>query len=612
MSSDSREPRRLTDRIKSLKRPKAKSTIAFTAMTLLVALVVATATTSSPQSSQAPLAASSDYSSMISELSQQVQGVVDTTGITGLSIALVDDQDVVWSQGFGFADKENGIKATAETVYGVASVSKLFTATAIMQLAEKGKIDIDQPLQTYIPEFSIKSRFADSGLITARNVMTHHSGLPSDLLNGGFANGDDKVALTESAFDGLLKEIDTAYVGNPANTTFSYSNLGFSLLGHAVKQASGKGFIDYMDQMLLQPLGMKSSSFSLTPEIERLRSKEYRNGEEVEPIWGRDLPAGALNTNVEDLSRFMMMVFSEGERSLKAETLMEMLTPQNSNVPLDLDIEWGLGWWLLPVGLEYAGRSAWHSGGEGMWNSMLYTLPDHKLGVVVLSNSAEAAGPGFQIAVEVLAQALAVKAGLEKPETKIPEVISLTSDQAVSYKGRYTTDAGPMDIRVDGDHLYVDLLGTSFKLIPHSDGRFSVEGLPWSEAHITIRTVDGRTAIKIMGGAVGGLVYGERIEPSPVSQVWMDRLGTYQISNGKPGFTEFFARAELKHEDGFLLLDFVCAIECERVVFPIGPTSDVDAIILGLGQRIAGETVSFVDVEGEEHLFFSGYLMKKL
>ena len=95
----------------------------------------------------APAAVSPDYSSITGELSQLVQTTVDEAGITGLSVALVDDQKIVWSEGFGYADKEKGIKATPETIYGVGSISKLFTATAIMQLAEEGEIDIDQPLQ---------------------------------------------------------------------------------------------------------------------------------------------------------------------------------------------------------------------------------------------------------------------------------------------------------------------------------------------------------------------------------------------------------------------------------------------------------------------------------
>ena len=159
-----------------------------------------------------------DYSSITGELSQLVQGAVEGAGVTGLSVALVDDQEIVWSEGFGYADKAEGVEATPETVYQVASISKLFTATAIMQLVEEGEIDIDQPLQTYVPEFSINSRFPEAGPITPRDVMTHHSGLPSDWLNGMFAFGDDREALVASEFDSLVSEIKDAYVTNPPNT----------------------------------------------------------------------------------------------------------------------------------------------------------------------------------------------------------------------------------------------------------------------------------------------------------------------------------------------------------------------------------------------------------
>jgi len=140
---------------------------------------------------------------------------VDEAGITGLSVALVDDQEMVWSEGFGYADKANGVAATPDTLYMVASISKLFTASAIMQLAEAGKIDIDQPVQTYVPEFSINSRFPEAGPITPRTLMTHHAGLPSDITNGMLAFGDDLEALTISEFQDMVQEIKQAHVTNP-------------------------------------------------------------------------------------------------------------------------------------------------------------------------------------------------------------------------------------------------------------------------------------------------------------------------------------------------------------------------------------------------------------
>jgi CubicO group peptidase (beta-lactamase class C family) len=562
-------------------------------------------------------AATPDYSSVTGELSQLIQAAVEEAGITGLSVALVDDQEIVWSEGFGYADVENGVEATPETVYMVASVSKLFTAAAIMQLADQGEIDIDQPLQTYVPEFSINSRFPEAGPITPRSLLTHHSGLPSNWINGMFAFGDDRDALTRSEFSNLVQEIKGAYVTNPPNTAFSYSNLGYSLLGHAVEQVTGQEFSDYMDGAILGPMGMDSSSFTLRSDMKPRLSKEYLNGEEQDRIWTRDIPAATLRSTVEDLSRFMMMVFGDGElggqRILRAETVAEMLSPQNSDVPLDFDARWGLGWWLVPLpGLDYAGKNAWHSGGEGMWNSLLVTLPDHKLGVVVLSNSAEAGNVNFQIATTILEQALKVKTGIERPPGEPPDVVSLSTDELLSYEGLYTTDLGWMTIRSDGTDLYADAMGQSFKLLPHGEGRFSIEGVPASDAQVAIKEVNGRTALNLYGFAVGGLGYGERLQPTSVPQAWMDRLGSYEITNGKPGFLTFLTDVQLKYENDFLMLDVTLSDTGDQLAFPIGPLSDDDAVILGLGQRNRGETISVVEVDGEEQLFYSGYLMKKL
>lgn len=104
--------------------------------------------------------------------------------VTGLSLALIDDQRVVWAEGFGYADRANNIPATPETLYRAGSITKLFTATAIMQLVERGLIDLDQPVKTYLPEFSFKTRFPDTPPITIRHILTHHSGLPRDILRG--------------------------------------------------------------------------------------------------------------------------------------------------------------------------------------------------------------------------------------------------------------------------------------------------------------------------------------------------------------------------------------------------------------------------------------------
>ncbi|RTL32059.1 MAG: class A beta-lactamase-related serine hydrolase, partial [Rhodocyclaceae bacterium] len=121
-----------------------------------------------------------DYATRLIEYEMRQQSIV------GLSVAVVDDQRLLWARGFGFADKEKGVPATPDTLYRVGSISKLFTDTAAMQLAEQGRLDIDAPLARALPGFSIRSRFADAPPITLRGLMTHHAGLPRDYLKDFF------------------------------------------------------------------------------------------------------------------------------------------------------------------------------------------------------------------------------------------------------------------------------------------------------------------------------------------------------------------------------------------------------------------------------------------
>jgi hypothetical protein len=135
-----------------------------------------------------------------------------------------------------------------------------------------------------------------------------------------------------------------------------------------------------------------------------------------------------------------------------------------------------------------------------MWNSLLLILPDHKLGVVLLNNSAENAGNvNFQIAITILEQALKVKTGIEPPPAEPPAVVALTAEELRSYEGNYTTNLGWMNIRSDGTDLYADALGQSFKLLPHGGGRFSLEGVSPSDAQMVIKEVNGRTAVYLYG-----------------------------------------------------------------------------------------------------------------
>ena len=226
--------------------------------------------------------------------------------VQGLSIALVDDQKIAWSRGFGYADVNKRVPARPETVYPAGSIAKLFTIAAALQLQEQKRIDIDQPLRSYLPEFSFQTRFPDSRPITVRSIMTHHSGLPSDYLRGMISRAP--ISLVDRA-SGLKRE----WVAYPPDFIFSYSNAAIQLLGYLAEKASGKDFVSYTNESLFQPMGMSHTSFVVEPYMRPFLSKGYRSGRESEEILLQPVPSPdcPIYTSAVDLGRFIEMIFAE-------------------------------------------------------------------------------------------------------------------------------------------------------------------------------------------------------------------------------------------------------------------------------------------------------------
>jgi CubicO group peptidase (beta-lactamase class C family) len=607
-------------------------------------------------------AARGDYGPAKEYISALIRQEMEKQQVTGLSIALVDDQKVVWAEGFGYADKAGGIAATSDTIYRAGSISKLFTATAAMQLADDGLLNIDQPLQRYLPEFSIKSRFPDAAPITPRSLLTHHSGLPSDLLKGMWSRSP--VSLAEEM--SLLRD---EHAANPPNYVFAYSNVGMTLLGHALERIVDRDFASHMGISLFLPLRMTNSSFS--PKIDRssLGSKAYRANEEaVEPPL-RDIPAGGLNTSVLDLSKFISMVFGGGwsreHQILKSGTMAEMLSPQNSHVPLDLSLRVGLGWMLGNTGgidIKNAGPVAHHSGATLYHRSQLIILPEQKLGVVVLANSASAGTLVNRVATETLKLALEAKSGItqpppqestqavrkeepKKPESREQQLLvlearygtaqpirkqqpakngkeerkPLTQEELRAYEGHYDTIAGLVEVRKKPDYLEAGLLNRTVRLIPRPDGLlemnykflglFPVSLGKLEQMYIDRDMVAGRNILKLVIDGSEFLA-GEQLKPEPVPDKWQQRSGEYEIINGGDD-TVLVDKVRLSSENGLLKAEYTLPLFTDQTLrVALSPLSDTEAVICGLG-RGKGETVRVVKQGGNELLAYSGYLLRK-
>lgn len=562
-----------------------------------------------------------DYQSVTQHIDRLVEYEMRKHDVVGLSIALIDDQRVVWAKGFGYADQAKNVPATPETVYRVGSISKLFTATAAMQLAEQGRLDIDKPLQTYLPQFSIKSRFPNAGPITPRTMMTHHSGLPSDFARGMWTEkGNPK------SFNTVTSDLKDEFVSFPPNYVFSYSNLAVTLLGSAIEQVSGADFATYLERSVLRPIGMEHSAFSTRPD-DALMSKGYRDGVETSEPALRDVPAGGLNSNVLDLGRFLQMVFADGRANgreiLKASALAEMLRPQNGDVALDQNFHIGLGWILSGLGdidFKDAGPIAHHGGATMLYRSQLIALPEHKLGVVVLANSESAGVVINKIATTALALALEAKAGIRQPQrTKPATTMSIPSAEDLQrYPGYYATDFGFAKVTRNGDRLYAEALGKQFELIPRGPGLLGLQYKLLGVFPIEIEQLEmfGLSRARVQGHEVlyaedrgRRLLVAEKITPPSVSQTWKERVGEYEILNGQgDAFAAMLKKIKLDYRDGFLLLEL--STRDGDQILPIVPISETEALYMGLG-RGRQETIRVLTIDGEEHAASSGYVLRK-
>jgi CubicO group peptidase (beta-lactamase class C family) len=402
-----------------------------------------------------------------------------------MSIAIVHDQEIVWARGYGYADLESRTPATPSTVYRLGSVSKLFTATAIMLLRDEGKLRLDDPITEYLPWFRLANDFPDAPPITVRHLLTHTSGLPREA---------DVPYWTDHVFptrEQLIAVVPTQEAIAPPETTYHYSNLGMALLGEIVAQVSGRPWHRFVKDEILDPLGMTSSSGAPSDELLARRATPYMlmgpdGSRQVFDYYdaGAIGPAANMVSTVEDLGRFASLQFHDGpaggDRILRGSTLREMHR-----------VHWlyssfsggrGLGFSVYRGdGVTFVGHGGWIGGNR----SYFLTVPSQRIAVIAILN-ADDRGPYFMCkqAYEAVAPALLqqVKRQAAEQAADTPAERTTGPDPAwQSYVGRYSDPWGwEYEVMILGDELV--MYGYDF---PPDDEALS--------GYTTLTLVEGRT-----------------------------------------------------------------------------------------------------------------------
>ncbi|MBN2523570.1 MAG: beta-lactamase family protein, partial [Bacteroidales bacterium] len=226
----------------------------------------------------------SDYSELIEECEELIVKKMESDQIIGVSAAIMVNDSVIWTKGFGYADEDNNIPMTENTIVNIASATKTFTALAIMQLDEKGLLDINQPLSKYLPQFNPLTRGENLDDLTVKSVITHSSGIQTDVLK----NGD----LGSGKYTDVLGFINESYLLYPPGLVESYSNSGYNILGHLIKQLSGLDYPEYIHKNIFAPLEMSNSGFLM--DSLKDRTKVYSGGKSLHDYGFRDIASGGI------------------------------------------------------------------------------------------------------------------------------------------------------------------------------------------------------------------------------------------------------------------------------------------------------------------------------
>jgi CubicO group peptidase (beta-lactamase class C family) len=314
--------------------------------------------------------------------------------VGSVTIGIVSGKQLVWSKSYGDADREKKIPADVDTVYRIGSITKMFTALMLEQLVDAGKVHLSDPVEKYFPEIKqVKGTFPDAPPITLMQLATHTSGLGRE--------PDDVAIATAGPVSEWEKTLIAAlphlrYEFEPG-TRFSYSNMGFAILGVALERAAGEAYTEYVPKHIFTPLGMTHSALEWSPELATRLAKGYdvmgpgkvdseTAQRENENGRGYKVPNGAIYTTVGDLAKFASFEMGQGPDEVLKKTSLDRFQRQTM-VPGDIGLTTGYGMGFEVDRMEnYV--SFGHSGAVAGYNAMLLMNRLKGLGVVVLSNGA--------------------------------------------------------------------------------------------------------------------------------------------------------------------------------------------------------------------------------
>ncbi len=444
-----------------------------------------------------------EFAGKIKILESWIKAQMEYRSLPGMAVGIVYDQELIYSNGFGCSDMENKKPASAETIFRIASITKTFTATALMQLRDEGRLQLDDPVEKYLKWFKIKHRFPEAPKITIRHLLTHTSGLPRE---SSFPYWTDHKFPTREQMIEALPEQETIFA---SETKYKYSNLALSIAGEIVAEVSGIPYEKYIIENILKPLGMNSTKVSLKENEEKNLAVPYSQrlpdgSRKIQPFTDSKgiTPAANMSSNVNDLARYISLQFRTGKREggqiLKGSSLKEMHRVHWLNTSWNSGRGLGFGVWKQD-NYTSVGHGGWVAGNR----TQITFVPEENFGVIVLTNSDDGE-PGFfarkilKMILPAVKKVISPAAKFKKMDPEWKKITGLYEDT-----GHYQTE-----ILIIDDRLFMNSYGVPPEEDPESG---MMELYP-----------EGKNTFRLSGkNGNGEIVRFELDENDDVKRVWV-------------------------------------------------------------------------------------------
>ncbi len=399
--------------------------------------------------------------------------------LPSVAIGVLEDGRALWQEALGWADREGRRPATLETPYGLASLGKSLTATAVMVLVERGALELDKPVNAFLGPEGLRSPGGHADRVTVRQLLDMTAAIPHGYYH--YADPEDAARATS---DRLVR--DRAFAALPPGEAYVYSNLDYAVLERLIEVVSGVGFADFLRQEVFGPLGMNQASVAPAALPAGAAGRYGEDGEPLEPRFGRPLSSLALEASLQDLLRYGSFQLDGPEAGTRAilsrQTIARMHRERASLPPGRAEALLGLGWgsieleggllWLLTNGRSHGAQST------------LTLLPSERLAVAVLINQSgnEADGIAFRV-LDLLTPGFLERVGTKQVawESLAYRPYQPEAELLGAWKGAIEGRSGPLELELvfqpDGD-IHVTLEGRDPTLLA---------GAGWEEGLLTGR-----------------------------------------------------------------------------------------------------------------------------